>query len=200
LKKTFKKSKLETYKLHASGSGDGVGSQLKLLDEQVDKTTGTDEGTDSGDDESNDDDSDEVTKDDDEDDVKVILMMTKKQVTVKRQILMKMRILILIKMMKKKKNMKKNTEYEEQGKEDKEMTDVGHDDSTQQTKYEQVKDDEHITLTTIHDTKKIEGPMQSSSMSFDFVNKFLNLDNVSPTDTEVVFIMNINVLHEEPST
>nr|GEY29494.1 retrovirus-related Pol polyprotein from transposon TNT 1-94 [Tanacetum cinerariifolium] len=42
---TKKPNKLETYKLHASGSGDGVGSQLKLLDEQVDKTTGTDEGT-----------------------------------------------------------------------------------------------------------------------------------------------------------
>nr|GEY39005.1 hypothetical protein [Tanacetum cinerariifolium] len=64
LKKTLMKSKLETHKLHASGLGDGVGSQPKVLDEQEDKTTG-----DSGDDESNDDDSDEVTKDDDEDDV-----------------------------------------------------------------------------------------------------------------------------------
>ncbi|GKF40840.1 hypothetical protein Tco_0124182, partial [Tanacetum coccineum] len=91
LKKTLKKSKLETHKLHASGSGDGVGSQPKVPGEQEDKTTGTDEGTgtklgvpdvpkylskseneswgDSGDDESNDDNSDEVTKDDNEDDV-----------------------------------------------------------------------------------------------------------------------------------
>nr|GEX88202.1 putative ribonuclease H-like domain-containing protein [Tanacetum cinerariifolium] len=45
LKKNLKKSKLETYKLHASGSGDGVGSQPKVLDEQEDKTTSTDEGT-----------------------------------------------------------------------------------------------------------------------------------------------------------
>nr|GEU51662.1 hypothetical protein [Tanacetum cinerariifolium] len=45
LKKTLKKSKLETHKLHASGSGDGVGSQPKVPDEQEDKTTGTDEGT-----------------------------------------------------------------------------------------------------------------------------------------------------------
>ncbi|GJS25081.1 hypothetical protein Tco_0453713 [Tanacetum coccineum] len=89
LKKTLKKSKLETHKLHASGLGDGVGSQPKVPDEQEDKTTGTNEGTgtkpgvlnvpkylceseneswgDSGDDERNDDDSDEVTKDDDDD-------------------------------------------------------------------------------------------------------------------------------------
>ncbi|GJV25931.1 hypothetical protein Tco_1378626 [Tanacetum coccineum] len=70
LKKTLKKSKLETHKLHASSSCDGVGSQPKVPDEQEDKTAGTDEGTgDSGDDESNDDDSDEVIKDDDDDDV-----------------------------------------------------------------------------------------------------------------------------------
>ncbi|GJS99720.1 hypothetical protein Tco_0820890 [Tanacetum coccineum] len=36
-----------------------------------------------------------------------------------------------------------DTEHEEQGKEDEEMTDGGRDDGTQQTKYEQVKDDEN---------------------------------------------------------
>ncbi|GJU50535.1 hypothetical protein Tco_1220090 [Tanacetum coccineum] len=41
----LKKSKLETHKLHSSGSGDGVGSQPKFPDESEDKTTGTDEGT-----------------------------------------------------------------------------------------------------------------------------------------------------------
>ncbi|GJU30986.1 hypothetical protein Tco_1174575 [Tanacetum coccineum] len=73
------------------GKGDGVGSQLKVLDESEDKTIITDEGTcakpwvpdvpkylfeseneswrDSSNDESNDNDSDEVNKDDDEDDV-----------------------------------------------------------------------------------------------------------------------------------
>ncbi|GKA72012.1 hypothetical protein Tco_0778228 [Tanacetum coccineum] len=70
------------------------------------------------------------------------------------------------------------------------MKDVGRDD-TQQTKYEQVKDDEHVTLTTVHDTQKTEGPMQSLSVSSDFANKFLNLDNVPPTDTEVISMMNV---------
>nr|GFA18416.1 hypothetical protein [Tanacetum cinerariifolium] len=80
--KILKKSKLETYKLYASGPGDGVGS----LPKQEDKTTGRNKGTGTkvgvpdipkylseseneswGD--SDDDDSDEVTKDDDKDDV-----------------------------------------------------------------------------------------------------------------------------------
>ncbi|GJX79532.1 hypothetical protein Tco_0327681 [Tanacetum coccineum] len=91
VKETLQKSKKYSHMLYASGSGDKVGSQPKVLDESQDKTTGTDEGTgaksgvpdvpkylsksenelcgDSGDDGRNDDDSDEVMKDDDEDDV-----------------------------------------------------------------------------------------------------------------------------------
>ncbi|GJU26931.1 hypothetical protein Tco_1165552 [Tanacetum coccineum] len=40
----------------------------------------------------------------------------------------------------------------------------------------------------------------SSSVSSNFANQFLNLDNVPPTDTEVVSMMNVKVLHEEPSS
>ncbi|GKG49312.1 hypothetical protein Tco_0515764, partial [Tanacetum coccineum] len=87
VKEALQKRKKDSYMLHASGSGDGVGSQLKVPDKSEDNTTGINEGTgakpgvldvpkylfeseneswgDSGDD----DDSDEVTKDDDEDDV-----------------------------------------------------------------------------------------------------------------------------------
>ncbi|GKC12524.1 hypothetical protein Tco_1009306, partial [Tanacetum coccineum] len=85
VKEVLQKSKKDSHMLHASGSGDRVGSQLKVLDESQDKTTSTDEGTstkpgvpdvpkylskseneswgDSGNDD-NDDDSNEVTKDD----------------------------------------------------------------------------------------------------------------------------------------
>ncbi|GJW36751.1 hypothetical protein Tco_0059671 [Tanacetum coccineum] len=42
--------------------------------------------------------------------------------------------------------------------------------------------------------------MQSSSVSSDFANQFLNLDNVSPVENEVVSMMNVKVSHEEPST
>ncbi|GKB66685.1 hypothetical protein Tco_0928097 [Tanacetum coccineum] len=45
LKEAIKKSKQDSHMLHASGSGDVVGSQPKVPDEFEDKTTGTDEGT-----------------------------------------------------------------------------------------------------------------------------------------------------------
>ncbi|GJW00669.1 hypothetical protein Tco_1555920 [Tanacetum coccineum] len=67
LKQTLKKSKQETHKLHASGLDDEVCSQPKVPDEQQDKTSGTNEGTDSKDDDSNNDNSDDVSKDDDDD-------------------------------------------------------------------------------------------------------------------------------------
>ncbi|GKA16982.1 hypothetical protein Tco_0696819 [Tanacetum coccineum] len=94
----------------------------------------------------------------------------------------------------------KDTEHEEDGKGDAEMTDAGRDDGTQRTTYEQVNDDEHVILTTIHEIKKTEVPLQSSSISSDFVNQFLNLDNAPLVDNEVVSMMNIKVRHKEPST
>nr|GEV40567.1 hypothetical protein [Tanacetum cinerariifolium] len=41
----LKKSKHDTHMLHASGSGDGVGSQPKVANELTEKTTGSNEGT-----------------------------------------------------------------------------------------------------------------------------------------------------------
>ncbi|GKD26479.1 hypothetical protein Tco_1232693 [Tanacetum coccineum] len=67
LKKTLKKSKLETHKLHASGSGDGVGSQPKVPDEQEDKKTSTDKGTSTKPGVPDDDDDDDVDSDADDD-------------------------------------------------------------------------------------------------------------------------------------
>ncbi|GJV24147.1 hypothetical protein Tco_1376842 [Tanacetum coccineum] len=88
LKNGLKKSKQDTHMLYASGSGDGVGSQPKVPDEQQEETTGTNEGTSTiprvpnilkyqseseneswgdSDDDSNDDDSDDVNNDDDDD-------------------------------------------------------------------------------------------------------------------------------------
>ncbi|GJX94231.1 hypothetical protein Tco_0348817 [Tanacetum coccineum] len=93
-----------------------------------------------------------------------------------------------------------DNEHEEEGKRDEEMIDAGRDESTQQTTYEQVKDDEHVTFTTVHNTQKTEVPFQSLSVSSNFANQFLNLDNALPTDNEVVSIMNFQVRHKEPST
>nr|GEW38789.1 hypothetical protein [Tanacetum cinerariifolium] len=143
-----------------------------------------DEG-DSGDDESNDEDSDEVTRDDD--DVDSDADGDKEASDNYDELYKDVNIRF------------QATKHEEEGKGDAEMKDVGRDDSTQKTTYEQVKDDEHAIVTTVHDTQKTEVPLHSSSVSSDFANQFQNLDNVLPTDTEVVSMMNVKVLHEEPS-
>ncbi|GJY15945.1 hypothetical protein Tco_0386367 [Tanacetum coccineum] len=67
VKESLKKSKKDSHMLYASGSGDRVGSQPKVLDESQDKTIGTNEGSDSEDDDSNDDDNNDVSKHDDDD-------------------------------------------------------------------------------------------------------------------------------------
>nr|GEV92441.1 hypothetical protein [Tanacetum cinerariifolium] len=54
--------------------------------------------------------------------------------------------------------------------------------------FEQETEDAHVTLTTFH--VKTEGPMQSSSVSFDFTSKLLNLDNPFPDDNEITSLMN----------
>nr|GEY27008.1 hypothetical protein [Tanacetum cinerariifolium] len=94
----------------------------------------------------------------------------------------------------------RGVEHGKGGKEDAKKTVVSHDAGTQETTYEQVKDDEHVILRTFHDTQKTEVPLQSSSISFEFANQFLNLDNPSPAAIEIYSMMNIDVRHEEPST
>ncbi|GJZ65174.1 retrovirus-related pol polyprotein from transposon TNT 1-94 [Tanacetum coccineum] len=179
LKKTFKKSKLESHKLHASGSGNGVGSKPKVPDDQEDKTTGTYDGTgDSGDDESNDDDSDEVTKDDDENDVKSDADDD---------------------------NEASDSEKMDSDKDENPNLNQNDDEEEHEEEYvctpnsiEFIDNDEEYE--ELYKDVNIEVPLQSLSVSSDFANQFLNLDNVPPTDTEVVSMMNVKVHHEEPST
>ncbi|GJU75968.1 hypothetical protein Tco_1273038 [Tanacetum coccineum] len=169
LKKTLKKSKLETHKLHASSSG--VPDVPKYQSKSENKSWGNSEDNDS-----HDDDSDDASNNDDDVDSDAGGDNEASD--------------------------SENTDSdkdEKEGKRDAKMTDTGRDDGTQQTTYEQVKDDEHVILTTVHDTQKTEVTLQSSYISSDFANQFLNLDNVPPTDNEVVSIMNVKVRHEEPS-
>ncbi|GKA92951.1 retrovirus-related pol polyprotein from transposon TNT 1-94 [Tanacetum coccineum] len=177
---------------------DGVSSLPKVPDEQKDKTIG-----DSGDDDDNDDDSDEVTKDANDDDVdrdvdeeeyeeEYIRTPDSVEFTNDDEEYGELYKNVNVRL--------QATEHEEEGKGDEEITDVGRDEGTQQTIYEQVKDDEHVILTTIHDAQKTEVPLQSSSVSSHFANQFLNLENVLPTNIEVISMMNVKVLHEEPST
>ncbi|GKD37544.1 hypothetical protein Tco_1257751 [Tanacetum coccineum] len=70
---------------------------------------------------------------------------------------------------------------------------------SQESGFEQEEEDAHVTLTTVHDTQKTEGPMQSSSVSSDFTKKLLNFENVSPADNKIASLMDTRVHHEEPS-
>nr|GEV95243.1 hypothetical protein [Tanacetum cinerariifolium] len=194
LKKAFKKSKLETHKLHASGSGDGVALlEATLLKKAFKKSkletyklhaSGSGDGVgvpdvpkylsksenESWRDSGSDDDSDEVTKDDDDVDSDADEEEYEVEYVRTPDSFEFTKDDEEYEELYKDVNVRlKEIEHEEEGKRDEEMIDAGRADGTQQTTYEQV-------------------------------NQFLNLDNVSPTDTEVVSMMNVKVSHEEPST
>ncbi|GKD35394.1 hypothetical protein Tco_1250903, partial [Tanacetum coccineum] len=91
------------------------------------------------------------------------------------------------------------------GNEDAEMI---HDDQggadehnvSQESGFVKEEEDAHVTLTTVHDLQKTEGPMQRSSVSSDFTSKLLNLENISPADNDIAFLMDTTVHHAEPSS
>ncbi|GJV66154.1 hypothetical protein Tco_1476982 [Tanacetum coccineum] len=204
IKKTLKKSKLETHKLHASGSGDGVGSQPKVPNEQQDKATGNSEDNDSNDDDDDDVDSDadgdneasnskktnsgedenpNLNQNDNEEEYEEVYVRTPENYEFSDddeeydELYKDVNVRL------------KDSEHEEEGKRDAEMSDVGRDDV--EKSHEQVEDDAHVTLTAAHVTHKTEGPMQRSSVSSDFVNQFLNLNNAPPVDNEFISMMNV---------
>ncbi|GJX77435.1 hypothetical protein Tco_0324246 [Tanacetum coccineum] len=89
-------------------------------------------------------------------------------------------------------------------KEDVEMTDAdqgGADQHnvSQESRFEHVEEDAHVTLTPVHDTQKTERPMQSSYLSSDFTDKLINFENASPADNEIASLMDTTIRHEEPS-
>nr|GFA60721.1 hypothetical protein [Tanacetum cinerariifolium] len=61
--------------------------------------------------------------------------------------------------------------------------------------FEQEHEDAHITLTPVLETQKTGGPTQSSSVTFDFTSKLLNLDNPSPADNEIASLMDTTAYH-----
>ncbi|GJT95613.1 hypothetical protein Tco_1091131 [Tanacetum coccineum] len=165
LKKTIKKSKLETHKLYESGSGDGVSSQPKSENESWGDS----------DDDSNDDDSDDASNNDDDDvdsdageeeyEEEYIRTPDRFEFTNDDEEYEELYKDVNVKL--------KATEHEEERKGDAEMTDAGHDDGTQQTTYEQVKDDKlvcheepstqtpsllNIIVTVIPETSTTTGP------------------------------------------
>nr|GEU65071.1 hypothetical protein [Tanacetum cinerariifolium] len=67
--------------------------------------------------------------------------------------------------------------------------------ASHQSGFEQEEEDSHVTLTPVLDTQKTRGPTQSSSVSFDFTSKLLNLDNPSPTNNEIASLMDTTAYH-----
>ncbi|GKA73591.1 hypothetical protein Tco_0779893 [Tanacetum coccineum] len=77
----------------------------------------------------------------------------------------------------------KDSERESEGKDDEEITDAGqvdveHENVSQEVAGDQDKDDAQVTGTATLATQKIEVPLQSSSITFDYAAKFLNFDNI----------------------
>ncbi|GJX68803.1 hypothetical protein Tco_0304530 [Tanacetum coccineum] len=80
------------------------------------------------------------------------------------------------------------------GNEDTDMTNADQGASEQQnvsqeSGFEQVEEDAHVTLTSVLDTQKVDEPVQSSFVSSDFTSKLLNLENPSPADNEIASLM-----------
>ncbi|GJY08293.1 retrovirus-related pol polyprotein from transposon TNT 1-94 [Tanacetum coccineum] len=86
----------------------------------------------------------------------------------------------------------KDIELEGEGKDDKEMTDVGrvdaeHENVNQEVVGDLVKDVDQATVTAAPATKKIEVPLPISSMSSDYATKFLNFDNIPSAKIGIIF-------------
>nr|GEU48191.1 hypothetical protein [Tanacetum cinerariifolium] len=86
------------------------------------------------------------------------------------------------------------------GNEDIEMTNVvqgglGQQNVSQESGFEQVEEDAHVTLTLVLETPKTDEPVQSTSVSSDFTSKLLNLKNPSPADNEIASLMDTTARH-----
>ncbi|GJW01270.1 hypothetical protein Tco_1556521 [Tanacetum coccineum] len=205
LKEVTKLSKKDFNISHASGSSDGTDFQSGVPDEQQRQISGTDEGGDSGEEEDDDeddteddkgnddgDDSDGNDYDDDDDDNDGDDKNDADNANEENE-----------EELDDGEELYKDTNMNLR-KEDVEITDADQSGAdqhnvSQESGFEQEEEDAHVTLTTVHDAQKTEGPMQSSSISFDFTEKLLNFENVSPADNEIASLMNTTVCHEEPS-
>nr|GEX76398.1 hypothetical protein [Tanacetum cinerariifolium] len=161
LKKVLKRSNQDTHMLHASGSDDRFGSQPKVSNELQDKTTSRNEGTD---DDSNDNDNDD---DNDGDGKNVESDVTKEEYgRINEELYGDVNVSL------------KDAKPANKEKGNVEMTVAGQVNVNQEGEGNQVKDDAHAT-------QKTEGPILSSSISFDYAAKYLNFDNIPSVDTKV---------------
>ncbi|GKF16172.1 hypothetical protein Tco_0061090, partial [Tanacetum coccineum] len=71
----------------------------------------------------------------------------------------------------------------------------GQQNVSQESGFEQVEEDAHVTLTPVLETQKTDKPVQSSSVSSYFTSKLLNLENPSPTDNEIALLIETSAHH-----
>ncbi|GKB41084.1 hypothetical protein Tco_0886026 [Tanacetum coccineum] len=71
----------------------------------------------------------------------------------------------------------------------------GQQNVSQESGFEQVEEDAHVTLTPVLETQKTDKPVQSSSVSSYFTSKLLNLENPSPTDNEIALLIETSTHH-----
>ncbi|GKD87645.1 hypothetical protein Tco_1358799, partial [Tanacetum coccineum] len=64
---------------------------------------------------------------------------------------------------------------------------------SQESRFEQVEEDAHVTLTPVLKTQKTDELVQSSYVSSDFTRKLLNLENPSPADNEIASLIVTNL-------
>nr|GEW50358.1 hypothetical protein [Tanacetum cinerariifolium] len=89
------------------------------------------------------------------------------------------------------------TEFYEEEEEEEKINDeeTMKDEEDDESGFEQEEEDTHVTLTPVLDTQKTSGLTQRSSVSFKFTSKLLNLDNPSPADNEIAFLMDTTTHH-----
>ncbi|GKB02047.1 hypothetical protein Tco_0830091 [Tanacetum coccineum] len=66
---------------------------------------------------------------------------------------------------------------------------------SQESGFEQVEEDAHVTLTPVLETQKTDEPVQSSSVSSEFTSKLLNLEIPSPADNEIASLIDTIACH-----
>ncbi|GJW83970.1 hypothetical protein Tco_0157115 [Tanacetum coccineum] len=97
----------------------------------------------------------------------------------------------------------KDAEPDNEEKGDEEMThaenvNAEHEEVSQEVAGDQVKNDAQATVTDAPATRKTKFPLQCSSISSDYATKFLNFNNITSGEMEIISMMDIKVQHEDP--
>ncbi|GJZ26134.1 hypothetical protein Tco_0570387 [Tanacetum coccineum] len=181
---------------HASSLGDGVDIQSKVPDEQQQKTSDTYEGTNSEEEDDNDDDGDNDDDDGDSDDHDDD--SDDKRTESDRDEIPGSNLTNVDQTEQEEEEYDDEFNIEEEEKiDDEESMDEEEDDEVTNELYDDVNvnlgnKDTDMTIAdqgTSDQQNKTGDPTQSSSVSFDFTSKLLNLDNPSPVDNGIASLM-----------